>query len=109
MSHDDYGDYVDALEDDPEEDVDGDLEESCVLNRLRFSNRAIAKLRNHGLSPDDVSFAYSVGTIQTSTSRGGGTMIIARIGKRRVKVAVREIVDPEIRKRADYEVITTYE
>lgn len=93
----DYSDYVDAMEDDPEEDVEGDNEENCVLNRLLFTNRVVAKLQAHGLAPNDASLVYEMENFKPSTSRSGNMTAFGRVGKRRLRLILGQIADPELR------------
>jgi hypothetical protein len=108
--HEDSSNYVDAWEDPPEADVEGDNEENCVLNRLRFTNRVVAKLQSHGLTPNDASFVYeqakASNNFEFSTSRSGKLTAFGRIGKRKLRIILGEIINPETRKRADYDVVT---
>jgi hypothetical protein len=83
-------DYVDALEDDPDEDFEGYDTTAVVVGDLRFSVRIVNKIAARHFTPDDVSRIYANGVLEPSNMHLGFS-VAGRHRGRPARIAIEPI------------------
>ncbi len=106
----DWPDYLDdeIREDEAEFDQPGEDAEVIVLGDYRFIERAERKINAHDLEINQISEALTNGQFDFSKTTGS-TIVIGRSGSHKILVVVRSILEPELRKRASFNVVTAFD
>jgi hypothetical protein len=101
-------DDVDALDDDPDEDFQGDNTTPCIIGELRFTSRVVNKLASRDFTPNPVHLIFVSVNIEPSDSANEGYIVFGPRRRRKAAIMVRPILGKLPGETATYDVRTAF-